>query len=51
MTPAECLRLMGFEGFNIVVNDNNAYRQSGNSIAVPVLKAIFTTIFEKLNIN
>ena len=51
MTPAECLRLMGFEDFNIVVNDNNAYRQSGNSIAVPVLKAIFTTILEKLNIN
>ena len=44
LTPAECLRLMGFEDFNIVVNDNNAYRQSGNSIAVPVLKALFESI-------
>ena len=44
LTPAECLRLMGFENFQIVVNDNNAYRQSGNSIAVPVLKALFKSI-------
>jgi DNA (cytosine-5)-methyltransferase 1 len=44
LTPAECLRLMGFENFQIVVNDNNAYRQSGNSIAVPVLKALFESI-------
>ena len=44
LTPAECLRLMGFENFNIVVNDKNAYRQSGNSIAVPVLKALFESI-------
>lgn len=44
LTPAECLKLMGFENFQIVVNDNNAYRQSGNSIAVPVLKALFESI-------
>ena len=44
LMPEECLRLMGFENFRIVVNDVNAYRQSGNSIAVPVLKAIFTSI-------
>lgn len=46
LTPAECLRLMGFNDFKIVVNDNNAYRQSGNSIAVPVLKAIFRSIID-----
>lgn len=44
MTPAECLRLMGFENFNIVVDDKNAYRQSGNSIAVPVMKALIEKI-------
>lgn len=49
LTPEECLRLMGFEDFKIVVNDTNAYRQSGNSIAVPVLKALFAEIFEKYN--
>lgn len=48
LTPAECLRLMGFEDFKIVVNDNNAYRQSGNSIAVPVLKALFCSIINKI---
>ncbi len=48
LTPTECLRLMGFENFNIVVNDVNAYRQSGNSIAVPVLKEIFKSIKEKI---
>lgn len=48
MTPLECVKLMGFESFNIVVDDKNMYRQSGNSIAVPVLKAIFKSIFDKI---
>lgn len=40
MTPNECVKLMGFEHFKIVVNDVNMYRQAGNSIAVPVLNAL-----------
>ncbi len=44
LMPEECLRLMGFKNFKIVVGDNHAYRQSGNSIAVPVLKELFSTI-------
>ena len=51
LTPTECLRLMGFEDFKIVVNDVNAYRQCGNSIAVPVLKYIFKSIINKVNFN
>lgn len=51
LTPAECLKLMGFENFNIVVNDNNAYRQSGNSIAVPVLKALFRSILNTVTFD
>lgn len=47
LMPEECLKLMGFENFKIVVNDNNAYRQSGNSIAVPVLKELFKSIKSK----
>ena len=51
LMPEECLRLMGFEDFKIVVDDNTAYRQSGNSIAVPVMKAllreILSQVFEK----
>ncbi len=44
-TPRECLRLMGFSNdFNIVINDQNMYRQSGNSIVVNVLMEIFKEI-------
>ncbi len=44
MTPRECLNLMGFEGFKIVVSDKVAYRQSGNSIVVPVLEELYKQI-------
>lgn len=51
MTPQECLRLMGFRGFKVVVTDEQAYRQSGNSIAVPVLKALFKEIFKYISFD
>ncbi len=44
MTPRELLRLMGFEEFNIVVDDKVIWRQTGNSIAVPVIKAVIEEI-------
>lgn len=41
LTPRECARLMGFpESFQIVVSDTQAYRQFGNSVAVPVVMGI-----------
>ena len=45
LTPRECARLMGFDGpteslFNIPVSDTQAYRQFGNAVAVPVVKAV-----------
>lgn len=47
LTPRECLRLMGFEdSFQIVVNDTQMYRQTGNSIAVNVLKEIMQNIIK-----
>lgn len=49
LTPRECLNLMGFGKFNIVVPDQVMYRQAGNSIAVPVLKCILTNILEELD--
>lgn len=49
MTPRELLRLMGFEDFNIVVEDNVMWRQTGNSIAVPVIKAVIEQIINTLN--
>jgi len=47
LTPRECLRLMGFsEDFKLVVNDQQLYRQSGNSMAVNVMKAVLSSILE-----
>lgn len=45
LTPRECARLMGFDSsgqsdFNIQVSDTQAYRQFGNAVVVPVVKAI-----------
>ena len=45
LTPRECSRLMGFDQagkseFVIPVSDTQAYRQFGNSVAVPVFEAV-----------
>lgn len=49
LTPRECLRLMGFsDKFRIVVDDHQAYHQSGNSIVVPVLKELILTLLPYL---
>lgn len=51
MIPRELLRLMGFsDDFEIVVEDNVMWRQTGNSIAVPVIQAIIKEIIRQLNL-
>lgn len=45
LTPLECARLMGFSSpngseFKIPVSDTQAYKQFGNSVIVPVFKAV-----------
>lgn len=50
LTPQECLRLMGFDDFKIVNIDKDMYRQSGNSIAVPVMKEVLLKIQDAINI-
>ena len=42
LTPRECARIQGFpEEFNLsAVSDNQLYRQFGNSVSVPVIRAI-----------
>lgn len=41
LTPRECARLMGFpDTFRIPVSDTQAYKQFGNSVAVPVITAV-----------
>lgn len=41
LTPRECARLMGYpDTFAIPVSDTRAYKAFGNSVAVPVFKAV-----------
>ena len=41
LTPRECARLMGYDdGFRIPVSDTQAYKQFGNSVAVPVFAEV-----------
>ena len=49
LTPRECARLMGFpEDFKIEVSDNQAYRQFGNAVVVPVVEEVAKSIAEHL---
>lgn len=49
LTPRECARIMGFpESFKIPVSDAQAYKQFGNTVAIPVVKAIFVQILKTL---
>lgn len=45
LTPRECARLMGFDkpgesSFQIPVSDTQAYKQFGNSVVVPAVRAV-----------
>jgi len=49
MTPREWARLQGFpDNFKIVVSDVQAYKQFGNSVAVPAIQATAKKIIDKL---
>jgi DNA (cytosine-5)-methyltransferase 1 len=49
LTPRECARLQGFpESFKIEVSDAQAYKQFGNSVAIPAIRATGSKILTKL---
>ena len=49
LTPRECARVMGFpDSYKIPVTDSQAYKQFGNSVAVPVIQAIAEKIIKFL---
>ena len=51
MTPREWARLQGFpEEYKIVVADASAYKQFGNSVAVPAIQATAEKILKQLEI-
>jgi DNA (cytosine-5)-methyltransferase 1 len=52
LTPRECARLQGFpDSFRIPVSDTQAYKQFGNSVAVPIVeilaRAVTKTLIER----
>ena len=52
MTPREWARLQGFpDHFEIPVSDAQAYKQFGNSVAVPAIQSMAGKILEKIKIN
>lgn len=52
LTPRECARLQGFpETFLIPVAKTAAYRQFGNSVAIPVVREIAKVIVKRLRNN
>lgn len=49
LTPRECARLQGFpDTFVIPVSDNQAYRQFGNSVTVPLIQAVGKQLVKEL---
>nr|WP_319384386.1 DNA (cytosine-5-)-methyltransferase [uncultured Roseibium sp.] len=49
LTPRECARLMGFDdSFKIPVSDTQAYKQFGNSVAVPVFSEVARLMHEHI---
>jgi DNA (cytosine-5)-methyltransferase 1 len=51
LTPREWARLQGFpERFKLHPRDTHAYKQLGNSVAIPVVKAVVSKVVQSLNV-
>lgn len=49
LTPRECARLQGYDNnFKIKVSDNQAYKQFGNSVVVPLMEAVAKEISKSI---
>lgn len=49
LTPRECARLQGFpDNYKIPVSDNQAYKQFGNSVTVPLIQAVGKEIIKTI---
>lgn len=52
LTPRECARLMGYpDSFALAENNNQAYKQLGNSVVVDVLQYLILCIYKVLQEN
>ncbi len=49
LTPRECARLQGYDDiFQIPVSDNQAYKQFGNSVVIPLMQDVGKGIIQEL---
>ena len=49
LTLRECLRLFGYpDGFRFDVGENDGYNLLGNTVAVPVVKAVAERLIERI---
>jgi DNA (cytosine-5)-methyltransferase 1 len=47
LTPRECARLQGFpDSYKLLDNDSAIYKQMGNAVSVPVVKAVILDLLE-----
>ena len=52
LTPTECERLQGFpDGWTDGQSDTQRYKQLGNAVSVPVVKAVMERLYDKDNIT
>lgn len=50
LTPRECARLQGFpDKFVIPVSDTQSYKQFGNSVAIPAVRAVAKRLLEEMS--
>jgi DNA (cytosine-5)-methyltransferase 1 len=50
LTPREWARLQGFpESFKLHPRESQAYKQLGNSVAIPVVKAVISSVVRSMN--
>lgn len=51
LTPRECARLQGYgDDFKIPVSDTQAYKQFGNSVVVPLVRAVAQNLIDSMEI-
>ncbi len=51
LTPRECARIQGFpDSYQLLDNDKAVYKQMGNAVSVPVIKAVIFDLFKHNNI-
>ena len=50
LTPAECFRVQGFKDFKLPdISETQLYKQAGNSVSVPVIKALADNMWKALS--